>query len=762
MGFLFIFILMKFSIKYTLLIAQMALIAISADAQTKKIDSLYSLLKTEKDDTNRVKNFNKLAVWVQYRKPDSAVAFAQKAYELASKLNWVKGMAKACNNIGTACYLLGDIKKALDYFNKSLELAEKNGLEEYTMGTTGNIALSYQAEGNYTRSLEFYGKSLAMCGMYGNKNDSARIIGNIAIVYYLQGNYIKSLEANLQSLKIAAVIGDKIQESTDLGNIGLLYNDQKNYPLALDYFFKALKIDEELGDKVREATEIGNIGTSFDYEHNYDKALEYYQKALKLSEDLHDKSIESGSLVNLGILYEKHGAYSSALPLFYKALTIEEQAGDGSGQAITLNSLGRLYLKTGKYSKAKQCLDTAYNIECRIGDQHTLLEIEESISQMYDTTHQYKESLYWYKRAGDLKDTLFNIEKDKVITRKEVTFKFKQEQDSVSHEQEKKDILAEQNLKKQTVIRNSLIAGFTLTFAFAFFIFKSYRQKHKDNIIITNQKREVEEQKAIVENQKALVEGKQKEILDSINYAKRIQNALLASDKLLSQHLPEYFVLYKPKDIVSGDFYWATAKDGCFYLALGDSTGHGVPGAFMSLLNISLLNEAITEKGLNQPGLVMDHVRKKLVENMEGQQDGMDGALVKFTVRNGSATQVQYSAAYNVPVIIRNGQLNELQYDKIPVGASPNQDQPFTTYTIPIKPWSEEGGGLLYLFSDGLADQFGGPKGKKFKYKQLLELLAAITLKPLNEQKAELENQFEKWKGDMEQTDDVCLIGIRI
>jgi serine phosphatase RsbU (regulator of sigma subunit) len=251
------------------------------------------------------------------------------------------------------------------------------------------------------------------------------------------------------------------------------------------------------------------------------------------------------------------------------------------------------------------------------------------------------------------------------------------------------------------------------------------------------------------------VEEKQKEILDSIQYAKKIQKTLLAHDSLLDSELKDYFVLYRPKDIVSGDFYWATNKDNRFYLAVCDSTGHGVPGAFMSLLNASLLNEAITEKNIKTPGEVFNYVREKLIGNLssEAQKDGMDGVLICMNRNDNSVT---YAAANNKPVLISGTDLTELPNDKMPIGIG-EKAQDFNTYTIDYAT-----GDCLYLFTDGYADQFGGEKGKKFKYRQLEALLQGINAKTSTEKKDILNHTFEKWKGNLEQVDDVTIVGIKI
>ena len=214
-------------------------------------------------------------------------------------------------------------------------------------------------------------------------------------------------------------------------------------------------------------------------------------------------------------------------------------------------------------------------------------------------------------------------------------------------------------------------------------------------------------------------------------------------------------ILFKPKDIVSGDFYWATEKEGRFYLAVCDSTGHGVPGAFMSLLNISFLNEAISEKDIRQPNEVLNHARQRLIENLssEGAKDGMDGILVCF---DKNKNQITYAAAHNAPIVVTSGVLEELDSDNMPVGLADRFDS-FKHETL-----STTQGTVLYLYTDGFADQFGGPRGKKFKYKQLNDLLLVNNSKTMTEQKDIFEKTFEGWKGNLEQVDDVLIIGIRL
>lgn len=325
----------------------------------------------------------------------------------------------------------------------------------------------------------------------------------------------------------------------------------------------------------------------------------------------------------------------------------------------------------------------------------------------------------------------------------------------------------------------SAIESIMLSFALGDKLKVSLREKEKaqEEAVrqATENERLVKEQNIVLEQKvkerTQELEEKNKEVLDSIYYARRIQHALLAHDEFLKKNLPEYFVFFKPKDIVSGDFYWATevtsgqnapgggellptAYSQLFFLAVCDSTGHGVPGAFMSLLNISFLNEAITEKKILEPGKVFDHVRTRLIENIsqEGGKDGMDGILCCL---DKSSNTLTYAAANNAPVFVRKGESVPLAKDKMPVGKGEKSDT-FTTYKIHL-----EKGDCIYFFTDGYGDQFGGPKGKKFKSKKLEEKLISISGEPLIKQQQLLEAAFYDWKGNLEQVDDVLVIGIR-
>jgi serine phosphatase RsbU (regulator of sigma subunit) len=320
--------------------------------------------------------------------------------------------------------------------------------------------------------------------------------------------------------------------------------------------------------------------------------------------------------------------------------------------------------------------------------------------------------------------------------------------------QQKRDILTKETEigKAHTVIW--IIAGSSaLILLLLVLAVKANRERRKANALLFQQKNEIEKQKH-------LVELKQKEILDSISYAKRIQTALMASEGLLTAHLPDHFIFFRPKDIVAGDFYWAESVDGAFLYATADSTGHGVPGAFMSLLNISKLNEAINQKRITRPDLVLNDVRKEIVGALNPQgsteesKDGMDVVLCRLDTKK---MVLQYAAANSSFCIIRNNELLNCPADKMPVGKSHDENAFFTFNEIQLQK-----GDIIYTFTDGFADQFGGPNGKKLKFKYLRNILVKISALPLDQQKETLTRYFEDWKGSLEQVDDVLLMGVRV
>lgn len=261
----------------------------------------------------------------------------------------------------------------------------------------------------------------------------------------------------------------------------------------------------------------------------------------------------------------------------------------------------------------------------------------------------------------------------------------------------------------------------------------------------------------IIVLQKENLETKNKEITDSITYAKRIQTAILPPDAIIKKHLKDFFILYLPKDVVAGDFYWLEHINDIVLFAAADCTGHGVPGAMVSVVCNNALNRSVREEGLTDPGKILDRTREIIVHEFgKSNEDVKDGMDISLCALNAKTLELKWAGANNPLWFIRNGEFSEIRPDKQPIGQYFNSN-PFTTHTLKL-----QADDVLYVATDGYQDQFGGEKGKKFKASNLKQLLLSIHNKPLSEQKKIINETFILWKGKNEQVDDVCVIAVKI
>jgi tetratricopeptide (TPR) repeat protein len=694
-----------------------------SNGQGKLIDSIQKVLAAEKEDTFKVKTLNSLSDKLEDEgKYDSAIACAINADSLAERLEYKLGIA----------------------------------------ASLGSIGIIYDDRGDYTKALEYYFKALAIDEEIGDKNGVGRNYSNIGVVYNEQGNYPKALEFYFNALSKEQELGNKIGTAVNLGNIGIIYKDIGSYPKALEYYFKALTMDSQLHDKQGIGINLANIGVSYQIMGNYSEALKYMLHALGIDREIGYKNGIASDLSCIGIIYRDKSEYLPSIEYNIEALAINREIGNKNGIAANLANLGDIYIKQKKYTLAKIYFDSALFISKEIGAKDETKGAYSYMAKLDSCKGDFKTALEDYKKYISYRDSLINEANTKKTVQSEMNFEFEQKQATEKAKQDKKDAVADQERRKQKVIKNAFILGFVLMLALAFFIFSGYRQKQKDNEIITLQKEEVEEQKNLVEQQKVLVDEKNKDILDSITYAKRLQDAILPPISLIRQYLPESFVLYKPKDIVAGDFYWMEKSGGTILLAAADCTGHGVPGAMVSVVCSNALNRTVKEFKITEPGKILDKVLKLVLETFEKSEsnvhDGMDISLatISYPPTVESPIEIKWSGAYNPLLYIRNGELQEILADKQPVGKN-DRPLPFNTHSLQLKE-----GDILYLFTDGYSDQFGGPKGKKFKFKQLKEFLLANANKSMDEQKKKLELVLNEWKGELEQVDDVLIIGIRV
>jgi tetratricopeptide (TPR) repeat protein len=652
-----------------------------------------------------------------------------------------------------------------------MKMAEEIGDKQLEANTLGNIGVVYRNQADYRKALEYYFKALKLKEELGDKKGVANTIGNIGAVYHGEGNYPKALEYYFKALQMKEKLEDKKGIANNTGNIGTVYTLQGDYPKALEFYFKVLKMTEVSGDKHLEASTYNNIGVVYNGQGDRTKSLEYYFRGLKMARELEDQKLEANTLSGIGSVYDNQGNYPKALEYNIKALKMNKELGDKNGISLSLLNIGLVYVAEKKFTKADKHLNDALALAKEIGSLDLIEEVSQALSDLYTVTGKYKEALEYYKAFITARDSLFNEENTKKSIRTQMSYDFDKKEQAAKAEQDKKDFKAHEEQQRQTLIRNAFIGGFALVFVLALVVLRSYVQKQKAN-------KQLEEKNILIEEQKNLVEEKHKEITDSINYAERIQRSFLATKQLLDENLDEYFVLFKPKDVVSGDFYWASvlpphfgqqkpnellsdtvdSHSRRFAFATADSTGHGVPGAIMSLLNITSLEKAIEH--LTDPAEILNHTRRTIIARLkkdgseQGGKDGMDCSLIVFDFKK---KQLHIAAANNPVWIIREKEVIEIKPDKMPVGKHDRDTETFTNKIIDVIK-----GDVIYALTDGFPDQFGGEKGKKFMSKNLKELLATNSDLPMFEQKLLLETTFKNWVGELEQVDDVTVVGIRI
>ena len=618
-------------------------------------------------------------------------------------------------SINELANILVDIEpeKTIEYCKEGLRIAEKKGLPYYQALCANNIGNGYYNLANFKVSLTYYLKALNIQEALGKKRgilSSSGAIGNVYISLNKPDEAILYFE---RALKIAQELENKNAIASCLISIGTIYSDKKDHQKSLDYFFQSLKLFLEVNNTDAVATNYNNIADSYLNLKEYEKSLFYITKAAELY----------------------------------------EQTGNVYGQSLALNNIGDYYYATGNQSKAieyfKKGLEKGKTIEA---NEHILASYK-GMTNAYKKIGDYKSALEVHELFQQLNDSIYSLESIKQIS--EMQEKFDTEKKEREIDLLKKDKkIKEDALYEQSLINRAIVIVGVLLLLLTIVSIRGFMQKKKANQILDLKNSKIE----IAYNTIGL---QHKDIKDSINYAKRIQEAILPPGKFIKEHLPNSFVFYSPKDIVSGDFYWVEPIDNKILFAAVDCTGHGVPGALMSIVGFNLLSKAVNEYHLSQPSLILDSLSNGIgktlhqTDNDSEIKDGMDIALCSIDFNKKS---LEYAGAFNPIYIIRNKELIQIQADKRPIGYHINgQLEKYTNNEFNLQK-----GDTIYVFTDGYADQFGGEKGKKFKYKSLQNLLISIQDKDMEEQKNILVDTFINWKGKLEQVDDILIMGIRI
>ena len=673
---------------------------------TKYIDSVKALTNS-KIDTVRYWAYSELAWVLKETDKNSALDYSNKLYKEALKNNNQKWIAQGLNDVGIIYLKTGDLKNALINIENSLTIRKK----------------------------------------IGNKKDIASSMSKIAHIKTENGQYGEALEIQLQVLRIYEELKIMPYIAQTCNNIGQLYNNINNLNFSNKYLKRAYEISKSMNDIYTMPVTLSIMAGNYGDLGKIDSAITCYNEAKKLFKEIEEFASIATVCNNIGLLYRKMGYTQKGEENYREAVEISRKIGDSAGLVLYENNLANILIDRGQFADAETMLLNSLKVSEKLGSGENILKIYQSLTGLYIQSKDSKKADFYFDKYRQIKDSVFS--KENALRFSEAQTKFDVEKKDLELAKNKADIEIEKNKRNITY---GALAFFIILLIIAIWAFI---QKRKNSQILTQKNGQLENANHKISYQKEQLIEKQKEIVDSINYAKKIQTALLASEEMLLENSVNHFILFKPKDIVSGDFTWATKKNDLFYIACCDSTGHGVPGAFMSLLNMGFLSEAIKERNIFKPGEIFNYVRDRLIETIgkDEQQDGFDGIILCIDKKNNLIT---YAAANNSPLIIRNNELIQLNCNKMPVGKGIKTDS-FDTFNLNFQKNDS-----LYLFTDGYPDQFGGPKGKKFKYKQLEELLMLNEPLSLDLQKEKLMSTFIEWQGNLEQVDDVCIIGIKI
>ena len=492
----------------------------------------------------------------------------------------------------------------------------------------------------------------------------------------------------------------------------------------------------------------------------YDSALIYFEKSLTVFEN----TANIASTLNIiGRIYSEKGDYNTAIKYHQEALEMAVRDSFQVEIVQILLGFAETYKKQGNPRLAINYFDRAKTIAEEIGFNYELKVAYEGLAFTYVELFDYQTAFNYLSLLRNIEKTIYNIETDDKI--RNLMFSYQLEKKENQIELQKSQIVAKDaTIKQQKAYRNALAAGFLAIFLIIIVIVYAYIQKRRDNKKITEQNEKILEANEEFKVLNEAISKHNNEIIDSINYAQRIQSALLPPETYITELLNENFIFYKPRDIVSGDFYWIKQVNQYIVLAAADCTGHGVPGALMSMLGMSYLNEIVQRREITQANHVLNELRKQIKYSLRqhGQRDeskdGIDIALCVLDIKNN---MMQYSGAYNPLYLIRdiqgNPELKEIKADPMPLGYYHGKDKAFTNHDIQL-----EMGDTFYIFSDGFIDQKGGEDNKKFMSKNFKKLLLEIHDQPMVDQKDILDKTLTDWMGENSQIDDVLVIGVRV
>ncbi len=715
-------------INYKLCITSLLAIFAILNATGQNIDSLVTLTHTGNNEQKINANIA-LSEYFFYSIPDTAEYFLNQALVIAKKEKTRKKEGAINLNIGILYNERGLTDIAEKYFLEAISISKAINDSSLWIAALGNMGNSAMYVGNYSKALEYSTQIVELFKEKKNNIGLGKAYGQMGNIYMSTKEYDKALHYYNEAKDYFLLENDSLSAAVTTMNVAAIHNRKKQYELAIEKFTIARKILKKYNQKVNEAICWSGLADIYRTKKQLNKSYNHYTKALEIY-----KEVDSKTKI-----------------------------------AICYNDIGFVKAKEGNVPQALAYYDSAYSVAYKLKNYLLLSNLTKDFQDIYYQQKKYAKAYEYAVLNKTFSDSLINTESAKKFRELEVKFETKQKQQQI-------ELLTKENkiTEARNSVKNLVIAILVISFLAATLIYILLTNRRKmitkaimkqnEEILLKNkqileQKEEIQNIAKTLEATNKEIEYKNKQITHSIEYAKLIQTAAMPTKEQMQALLPSHFIFFKPRDIVSGDYYWIREIKNLVIVVAADCTGHGIPGAFMSMLGISLYNEIARRPEINNLAMSLDALRNEL-KNTLGQtgdiEENKDGINLSVIAIDREKRQLQYAGAHNPIFIAKNNELKIYKADEMPVGIS-HKEKPFTNKIIEIN-----SGDIIYMFSDGYADQFGGNENRKFTNKRFKKLINNNKHKPMREQYEIIKNRHERWAKNQKQIDDILVIGIKI
>ncbi len=772
-------------------------LTVTINAQTNVIDSLRNTINTSKTDTTIINSLNDLSNQLIRYNIGGAIDTINLSIKLSKKANYDNGLAEAFKIKAILYYYIGIGDSSFIFLDSSLTIYNANNDYLNAARVHNNTGILLKAQGDIQAAINEYLTAIELFKKADEKRDLVSAYINLSNVYRYNSDFQRALSVSYDALNTLQLIDNKnYNDSLKTGHIyktiANIYSIQKDYVTADSNYNIALEIYKKLDSDKDIADIYVNLSTIAEDKNDYRKIINYNLRALDLYSSARDIAVAE---INISNAYIDLKNYDSAQIYIDDAFEKYTQLGSIRGLALANYTYGRFYYFKENYQAAVKFLPIALNFADTLEDYELISKVSKISYLTYKQIGNFNKALKMHEKYKSAEDSIFSESNEKQLTQLALTYDFEKEkqQTEIQHQEE---------IKRQKIVKNFMLLIILISILGLISLFSAFRTKklkneelrtkneeilqQQEEIIAQNEEieqksRELQKQRDIAVKHKNELAQKNHDIEASIHYALRIQKAVLPTLSHIKNYFSDFFFYYIPRDIVSGDFYWTYSNKNKFIVVAADCTGHGVPGAFMSMLGLSFLNQIVSENQNLHSNEILAQLRdmiikslKQNVDDIGGNQDGMDLSLIIY---DKTTYELEYSGAYNSAYILSNSEpegifetkhrifeiknnpkkIYEIKADRMPIGIYINELKAFNRYTVKVSKNDR-----IYLFSDGYHDLYNRKLNKKFSTKRYKELLLNSSHIDLQSQLDVIDKTYKDWVGEDKQIDDILVIGLQV